>query len=126
MTNQTAHASLPAEFADLERFIERWDLPSTNARYARRLSSPIEELKEFFEMMMSRVDRIKTFLDAKPFNEYTDQDRRLGRLMFALGVVGPAVEIFKQPPVTDSSAITFDVTHEWRILSDEHSKTARR
>ncbi len=106
---------LPSAFAGLERYAEVWDLPDTNARYAKRLESNFDDLKGFFEDMMARVDDIKTYLDSKSFVEYTDRDRRLARLMFALGVVGPAVEMFKQPAVPDTASSTFLVLREWEF-----------
>jgi hypothetical protein len=103
---------LPPEFADLERFAQDWDLPGTNARYAKRLASRMEEMSSFLEAMMGRVVAIKVYLDSKTFGDYSDQDRRLARLMFAVGVVGPAVEIFRQPAVPDSAASAFEVVQE--------------
>jgi hypothetical protein len=106
---------LPSAFASLERYAPIWDLPDTNARYAKRLESTLNDLKRFFEDMMARVNDIKTYLDTKSFADYTDQDRRLARLMFALGVVGPAVEMFKQPAVPDTASSTFLVLREWEF-----------
>jgi hypothetical protein len=105
-------ALLPDGFAELEQFVSTWDLPGTNARYAKRLASNIDVMKEFFEAMLARVEDIKAHLDAKSFAEYSPEDRRLARLMFAVGVVGPAVEIFKQPEVPDTAASGFDVIQE--------------
>ncbi len=65
--------------------------------------------------MMSRVEDIKAHLDAKPFTEYTEQDRRLARLMFALGVVGPAVEMFRQPAVPNTASSSFRVMREQEL-----------
>jgi hypothetical protein len=103
---------LPPQFADLERFAQDWDLPGTNARYAKRLASRMEVMSSFFEAMMDRVEAVKAYLDSKSFGDYSDQDRRLARLMFAVGVVGPAVEIFRQPAVPDSAASAFVVVQE--------------
>ena len=45
---------------------------------------------------------IKTYLDAKDFVDYSEEDRRLARLVFAWVPVAEAVEVFKQPRVPDS------------------------
>jgi hypothetical protein len=111
----TGPGRLPAEFAELEPFLDQWDLPGTNERYARRLASSIGELESFFEVMMPRVARVSAYLDGKSFADYSDADRRLARLMFALGVVAPAVELFKRPTVPDTGAAGFTVTRETEL-----------
>ncbi len=104
--------TLPSQFSDLNGFLEKWDQPDTNARYAVRLSSTMEELREFYGAMLPRVEEIKTHLDGKNFADYNDADKSLGRLMFAVGIVGPAVDIFHQQEVPDSGATSFFVVDE--------------
>jgi hypothetical protein len=106
---------LPPQFPELESYAVDWDLPGTNARYAKRLASELADLTVFFEAMMARVGDIKMHLDAKSFDQYSEEDRRLARLMFALGVVGPAVEMFKQPAVPDTAASEFKVIRELEV-----------
>ncbi len=101
--------SLSKQFSDLASFVEKWDLPDYNARYAMRLSSSMEELKEFFSAMLGRAEDIKAYLDGIDFSQYSEADKRLARLMFALGVVGPAVEIYRRQRVPDSGAASFDM-----------------
>jgi hypothetical protein len=108
-------ASLPAQFTELEKYVPEWDLPGTNERYAKRLASRIGDLEIFFESMMARVEDIKAYLDAKPFADYTQPDRRLARLMFAVGVVGPAVEMFRQPAVPNTDSSSFRVMREQEL-----------
>ena len=93
---------LPSQFQDLERFAEKWDRGGSNARYAVRLASTIDELQDFHDAFLPRIGEIKAYLDSKPFAEYTDADRRLGRLVFAWVPAAEAVEVFKQPRVPDS------------------------
>jgi hypothetical protein len=107
--------SLPAQFIELEKYVPEWDLPGTNERYAKRLASRIGDLEVFFESMMARVEDIKAYLDTVPFADYTQADRRLARLMFALGVVGPAVEMFRQPAVPNTDSSSFRVMRELEI-----------
>ena len=106
---------LPPQFADLERFLPAWDLPGTNARYAKRLASGIEEMTVFFEAMLARATEIARYLDEKDWASYDAADRCLARLMFALAVVGPAVEIFHRPRVPDTDSARFDVIQEPEI-----------
>jgi hypothetical protein len=97
-----SEALLPAPFAQLQPFVSKWDQPGTNERYAKRLSSNIAELQEFYDGITPLIPNIKAYLDAKPFDGYTDADRRLGRLVFAWVYVAEAVEVFKQPRVPNS------------------------
>jgi len=43
---------LPGEFADLEPFVG-WSLPTENERYAKRLSSSMDELQAFYDAAFS-------------------------------------------------------------------------
>ena len=101
--------SLPEQFSDLETHVGKWDLPDYNARYAVRLKSSMDELRSFYEAMLERADDIKSYLDPKPFDQYGEDDRRLARLMFAVSVVGPAVDIYRSPVVPDSGATSFEM-----------------
>jgi hypothetical protein len=93
---------LPEGFADFERFVAKWDKPGTSERYAERLASTIEELQEFHDAFLPQLVDIRAYLDSKAFADYTDADRRLGRMTFAWVSVAEAVEVFKQPRVPDS------------------------
>jgi hypothetical protein len=93
---------LPAQFAELQRFVAKWDKPGTAERYAVRLASTMEELQDFHDALLPRMAAIRAYLDAKSFDAYSDADRRLGRLAFAWISAAEAVEVFKQPRVPDS------------------------
>ncbi|HLY56913.1 MAG TPA: hypothetical protein VKS60_15220 [Stellaceae bacterium] len=103
--------ALPEPFSELSGFVEKWDLPGTNERYACRLSSSIRELEDFHGALRARLPEIKAYLDGKPFADYTEDDRRLARLVFAWVPVAEAVEVFKQPRVPDSK-MYWDVKFE--------------
>lgn len=94
--------SVPSPFAELARFIPKWDHADSNARYAERLSSNIGELEDFHAAVRDRLPEIKAYLDDKPFADYSEEDRLLARLVFAWVPVAEAVEVFKQPRVPDS------------------------
>jgi hypothetical protein len=104
-------SSLPAQFADLERFVAKWDKNGTAERYSVRLGSSMEELQDFHDALLPRVSEIRAFLDEKSFADYSDADRRLGRLAFAWISAAEAVEVFKQPRVPDSK-VYWDVRQE--------------
>jgi hypothetical protein len=93
---------LPEQFADLQRFVPKWDKPGTAERYAVRLASTMEELQDFHDAILPRMAAIKAHLDSKSFSAFSDADRCLGRLAFAWISAAEAVEVFKQPRVPDS------------------------
>jgi hypothetical protein len=93
---------LPEQFASLERFVAKWDKQGTAERYAVRLASTMEELQDFHDALLPRMAAIRTYLDGKSLDAFSDADRRLGRLAFAWISAAEAVEVFKQPRVPDS------------------------
>lgn len=93
---------LPEQFSELHRFLPKWDLPGTNERYAMRLAGPMAELQAFHDALLPRIPAIKQYLDTKSFEDYSEADRRLSRLVFAWVPVAEAVEVFKQPRVPHS------------------------
>jgi hypothetical protein len=95
-------AILPEQFAELERFVAKWDKQGTAERYAVRLASTTQELQEFHDALLPRMTAIRAYLDGKSFDAFSEADRRLGRLAFAWVSAAEAVEVFKQPRVPDS------------------------
>lgn len=107
---------LPDAFAHLSEFVDRWDLPDWNARYRKRLDTPIAEMQRFNDAIVACAEDAKRHLDSKSFDAYDDADRRLLRLMLAFTIVAQAVQIYKQPSVPDSGSVPMlDMTLEvWR------------
>ena len=54
--------SLPSEFADLEPFSD-WCLRTEAQRYAKRLSSSMDEMQAFYDAAFPRLEEILTYLD---------------------------------------------------------------
>jgi hypothetical protein len=48
-------ALLPDEFADLERFAADWVLPTERERYAKRLSSSMDQMQAFYDAAFARA-----------------------------------------------------------------------
>lgn len=106
---------LPEPFSDLERYVPTWDKPGTNARYAIRLASSMNDMKVFYRDIIARLAEIKKYLDAKPFAQYNDGDKSLARLVFAACIAGQAVEVYRQPTVPDSGATDLRIYEEPEI-----------
>ena len=105
-------ALLPEEFSHLLPFVEQWDLPDITTRYKRRLGSSMEDMQAFNDAIVACAEDVKAYLDAKSFDDYTDADRRLARLMFSFAIVAQSVEIYKQPNVPDGGSRMFEVVVE--------------
>ncbi|GFG51261.1 hypothetical protein CQY20_03070 [Mycolicibacterium agri] len=95
---------LPPEFADLERFTD-WCLPTEEERYQKRLSSTMEEMQEFYDAAMPRLEAVMEYCDARfPLDGMPDDAKALIHMMQSLVNVSFPVEVWKQPRVIDSGA----------------------
>jgi hypothetical protein len=102
-------ALLPAEFADLERFVAAWCLDSEPERYAKRLSSTMEEIQEFYDAVMPRAEAAIQYLEKFPLDDLPEDAWRLLKLLYSLIVMSFAVEIWKQPYIPDTGTAQFEL-----------------
>ena len=103
--------SLPAEFADLEPFLD-WDLGSEPERYAKRLSSSMAEMQAFYDAAFPRLEDAIAYCDKFPLDDLPEDARTLMHLMQSLVMVSFPVEVWKQPKVPDSGATYLDCVKE--------------
>jgi hypothetical protein len=103
--------ALPAEFADLEQFLA-WDLATEPERYAKRLSSSMAEMQEFYDAAFPRLDDAIAYCDQFPIDDLPDDARTLMHLMQSLITVSFPIEAWKQPKVPDSGATYLDCVRE--------------
>lgn len=87
--------SLPEAFRDLDRFVERWSLPTQNQREAARRASSAEERKEFYEAMVPRLSAILDYLNRLPLDSMPEAGRRLLYLALSVAEIAPNVELYK-------------------------------
>jgi hypothetical protein len=97
---------LPVDFADLEPF-GGWSLPTENERYAKRLSSTMDELQAFYDAAFPRLEAAAAYLDQFELDELSEDAKRLLWLFCALVTVSFPVEVWRQPRVPDSGASSF-------------------
>jgi hypothetical protein len=102
---------LPAEFSDLEPFAE-WCLSSEAERYAKRLSSSMEEMQAFYNAAFPRLEQILAYLDKLELNSLPPEAERLLWLSYSLVNVSFPVEVWRQARVPDSGAATMDAVIE--------------
>src|SRR6266571_6076354 len=103
--------TLPAEFTDLEPFVG-WAIPTERARYAKRVSSTMEELQAFYDAAFPRVDDTLAHLEQFSLDALPDDAKRLLWLYCSLMTVSFPVEVWRQPRVPDSGAAAFDAVLE--------------
>ena len=84
---------LPPEFASLEPYIG-WSLESERDRVDRKLASPADEIRSFYDAMMRQIDEVLDHLDANWGKELSAPDRRLQLLLLSLVEVSTFVELY--------------------------------
>lgn len=104
-------AVLPAEFADLEPFAH-WSLRTEAERYAKRLSSTMDELQVLYDAAFPRLEAILSYLDGLELEDLPEEATRLLWLSYSLVNVSFPVEVWRQPRVPDSGAAAMDVVIE--------------
>lgn len=107
-----ADEMLPAEFSDLEPFVEGWCLDSEPERYAKRLRSTMDEIQAFYDAMMPRAEAAIQYLEKFPLNELPDDAMRLLKLLYSLILMSFAVEIWRQPYIPDTGTAQFELKIE--------------
>ncbi len=90
--------TLPAEFADLEPFID-WALATEQERTSKRLASNMDDIQAFYDHMSARVEAIMAYLNAWPLDSLPPEAARLFHLSLSLMEVANAVEMFQSPAV---------------------------
>ena len=102
---------LPAEFADLEPFAD-WAIHGERARYAKRVSSTMEQLQTFYDAAFPRIDDALAYLEKYEVDDLPEEGKRLLWLYCALVTVSFPVEAWRQPRVPDSGASSIDAVLE--------------
>jgi hypothetical protein len=107
-----ADALLPPEFSDLEPLVADWCLDSEPERYAKRLSSTMEEIQSFYDAIMPRAEEAIQYLERFPLDDLPEDASRLLKLLYSLILMSFPVEIWKQPYIPDTGTAQFDLKIE--------------
>src|SRR5580700_1794050 len=99
--------SLPPEFTDLEPFTD-WCLGTEAERYAKRLSSSMEEMQAFYDAAFPRLEEFLTYLDKLELNSLPPDAGQLLLLCYSLVNISFPVEVWRQARVPDSGAASMD------------------
>ncbi len=103
--------TLPTDFADLEPFTD-WSLESESERYAKRLSSTMDELQAFYDAAFPRLADAMAYLDQFDLQTLPEDATRLLWLCYSLVNASFPVEVWRQPRVPDSGAASMDMLVE--------------
>lgn len=93
---------LPAEFSDLEPFVDSWAKPTEAQRNRVRLNSEMADIEAFYQAILPRMDAILAHLNRYPVNDIPPEGQGLFCLACAFMEVSPAVELFSDPDVPNS------------------------
>jgi hypothetical protein len=104
--------SLPAEFAELEPYAAEWSLPTEAERYAKRLSSTMDELQAFYDATFPRLADALTYLDQFEYPALPNEAKNLLNALYSLVNASFPVEVWRQARVPDSGAASMDVIVE--------------
>ena len=107
-----AEPLLPLEFADLEHLVEDWCLDSEPERYAKRLSSTMDEIQVFYDAIFPRAEAAIRYLEKFPLDALPDDALRLLKLLYSLILMSFPVEIWKQPYIPDTGTAQFELKLE--------------
>ena len=114
----TVTARLPADFADLERFVEHWDVATSQERWIRRSETPLPEIRAFYDAMLARADDALAYVERCPLHNLPEDAARLLRLLLsmtqaamawssnpvpAVGTPAPRREVSRTPPTAAST-----------------------
>ena len=103
---------LPAEFSDLEPFVADWCLDSEPERYAKRLSSTMDEIQAFYDAVMPRAEDAIQYLEKFPLDDLPADAMRLLKLLYSLILMSFAVEVWRQPYIPDTGTAQFELKIE--------------
>jgi hypothetical protein len=105
-------ALLPVEFADLEPFAADWVLRTERERYAKRLSSSMDQMQAFYDAAFVRAQAAIKYLNQFELDDLPEQAQNLLCLLYSLVMVSFPVEVWKQPHVPDAGAAYLDLVEE--------------
>jgi hypothetical protein len=92
---------LPEPFHDLAPF-SGWALAKESERTGKRLASPMEEIRAFYEAVLPRLEAIVQYLNQFPLDHMPGDAQHLLYLTLSLVEVASAVELYGQPGVPNS------------------------
>jgi len=84
---------LPADFADLEHFVEHWDVATSQERWIRRSETPLASIRTFYDAMLARADAALSYLERYPLQDLPPDAACLMRLLLSMTQAAMAIEL---------------------------------
>ncbi|WP_280271280.1 hypothetical protein [Nocardia wallacei] len=103
---------LPAEFAELEPFAEKWCLPTETERYAQRLASTMDEMQRFYDAITPQAEEVIGYCDKFPLDDLPDEVQNLLYLLYSMVQVSFPVEVWSQPRIPDTGVAALECVLE--------------
>jgi hypothetical protein len=98
----TVTARLPTDFADLECFVEHWDVATSQERWVRRSETPMPAIRTFYDAMLARADAALAYVERFPLHDLPQDAACLLRLLLSMTQAAMAVELHDSPRVPRS------------------------
>ena len=92
---------LPSDFSNLESFCDKWLHATEARRNEARISSNMEQIKEFYDAVLPQFEQMIQFLNKKPLTDLGEQEENLLNLSFAFVEASTPIERFNSPIVTE-------------------------
>lgn len=92
MTARKKTAPLPPAFSELSDLLAGWALTDATARLEKRLTTPVAEIRAFYDRMLPRAAEALAFLSQKQLGALAPAEEALLKLMLSLAEMGPAIE----------------------------------
>jgi hypothetical protein len=108
-------ARLPTEFADLDRFVDKWAKPTEDERWDERLKGSYEDAQDLYDALAPRAEDAIKYCDQYPLDAMPEEAKNLVYLLCSLNEVSFPVECWKQLRVPDTGAARVDCI-EQRVL----------
>lgn len=83
---------LPKGFAALEGWLDDWVLVDSTARFEKRRTTPLAEIRAFYDGMLPHAEAALAWLAERQLGELDEAGERLLKLMLSLAEMGPAIE----------------------------------
>lgn len=101
MSKKAEPRLLPKGFKSLEKWVDMWVLPDSQARTEQRHAVAYADIEAFYTDMLNKAEKALAYLQKRSLGELDESEERLLKLMLSLAEIGPCVEWYEQNAVVD-------------------------
>jgi hypothetical protein len=99
---------LPSAFAEFEQFAEKWCLATEPERWNARLTTPMPEIRTFYDAFSPRFEEAIEYCDKFPLDDIPEDALNLLHLIYSMIMISMAVEVFGTQKPADSADAVID------------------